>query len=250
MFYLADFEYKAPFLDNIIEDTDRGRNLRERVLNKNKAPKSLREKKLRKRIKTNIKAAKYIRENKPYSIYPKRYSKDDISRLNYLTSKQYILGDRLDKATIALQKFRKNKDSRKAFITIKRKAVEIDNKLKNTANELENTQQINRGNSTQKVINTLNSESKETPKTIINRGGQQAPKVVTTNTPSQPVSKVSEKVKEVVTKSPTKKATIGLGKKALLGTAGLAGLGALAIGVNKLRKSRADKGKLRGKYKK
>jgi hypothetical protein len=83
---------------------------------------------------------------------------------------------------------------------------------------------------------------------VSNKPNQKAPKVVTTNTPPQSVSKVSEKVKEVVTKSPTKKATMGLGKKALLGTAGLAGLGAIAYGVNKLRKTRDDKGKKRGRY--
>lgn len=39
-------------------------------------------------------------------------------------------------------------------------------------------------------------------------------------------------------------------KRIGLGTLGIAGLGALTYGINKLRKTRSDKGKIRGKYKK
>ena len=56
-----------------------------------------------------------------------------------------------------------------------------------------------------------------------------------------------KKVKEVVSKAPTKQG-MSLGKKALIGTAGLAGLSAVAYGLNQLRKSRSDKGRKRGKY--
>jgi hypothetical protein len=58
---------------------------------------------------------------------------------------------------------------------------------------------------------------------------------------------INEKVKEVVSKAPTKQG-MSLGKKALIGTAGIAGLGAVAYGLNQLRKSRSDKGRKRGKY--
>jgi hypothetical protein len=81
-------------------------------------------------------------------------------------------------------------------------------------------------------------EVKEILKPFIELENNPPQKVVSTKTPPT-----------VTTKNVAKKATKGLGKKLAIGLGGTAAVLGGAYALNKLRKSRSDKGKTRGRYK-
>lgn len=231
MFYLVDFEYKN------LEDNEKykrklkeDKELRTRIINaKTGVPKSRKHKKLIKRIETLNKAKnlrvyktnKYGEIDKQY--IPKKVGKGIRNRKNYLLNREITNRTNLNNAEDKLS----NEEAKYQN--------KVEGKLsdpKKVIRNLEITKDVETAPEKIKKVITVKATTNQIP---------EASKVII---PNPKVSKVNEKVKEVITEP---KKGLGLGKKAVIGTLGL---GALAYGINRLRKTREDKGKKRGKYRK
>jgi hypothetical protein len=170
----------------------------------------------------------------------RRITKDENYEPFYKSGDRYRNYQRKDRTFRTWEKLNRRLTVRAAGITPKRKKelIELNDKLYDRTRERRdkfNTKDGNLAENFRERVDKFVSNIKETRHPYSQFDDYE-----------EPITKMNEKVKDVVNKTKSKKG-LGLGKKALIGTLGL---GAIAYGLNKLRKSRADKGKLRGKYKK
>lgn len=216
MFYLADFAFQplsTLYSENLKEDS----GLRNRIVQKNReglVPKT--SKADMRRLREREKTKKIILSKKDKNITKNWDTGEYID--NVLRKNNLRPMSSLEKTNLLIRHYENTPQYKFREITKNPPKVVIDNNIPKKSIE--------------KVISTPPSQTAKIPD------------VLEIKTPKSK-STVGTKTEKILKKSPMK-----LGTKIGIGVLGTAGVLASAYGLNKLRKSRSDKGKLRGKYKK